>query len=119
EADWHYLPFYWTRWHINHNFAANGEGLEQLQEMADSIVIDDAKTFTVTQFDGGSLLNLGKTIEFTAARTNNAGIDIPILCSPHRKPPVPVKKKYIASFNGSLDTHPFRLQLQARYQGRD
>src|SRR4051812_15424405 len=31
EADWHYLPVYWTRWHINHHFAANGEGLAELQ----------------------------------------------------------------------------------------
>ncbi|HWD90009.1 MAG TPA: exostosin family protein [Mucilaginibacter sp.] len=116
EANWHYLPFYWTRWHINHNFAADGEGLPQLQQMADSVIIDDAKTFTITQFDGGSLLKMGKTVEFTAAKTDNTGIDIPILCSPHRRPPIPVRKKYLGAFNGSLHTHPIRLELQVRYR---
>ncbi|WP_295672691.1 hypothetical protein, partial [uncultured Mucilaginibacter sp.] len=55
-ADWHYLPVYWTRWHINHNFAEHGEGLEALQAGVDKVVIDDAKTFTITQFDGGILI---------------------------------------------------------------
>ncbi|MBS1531834.1 MAG: exostosin family protein [Bacteroidetes bacterium] len=117
DADWHYLPFYWTRWHINHNFAADGDGLAQLQQMADKVIIDDAKTFTITQFDGGSLLNLGRTVEFTAGRTTNAGIDIPILCSPHKKPFVGLKKKYLAAFNGSFQTHPIRAELQQKYAG--
>ena len=115
EAHWHYLPVYWTRWHINHNFAVDGEGLSQLQEEVDKIMIDDAKTFTITQFDGGILINGGKTIVFTAARTINAGIDIPILCSPHRKPPLPVKKKYLASFNGSFYTHTIRVEMKKKF----
>jgi len=115
-ADWHYLPVYWTRWHINHNFAANGEGLGLLQGEVDKIMIDDKKTFTITQFDGGTLINTGKTIIFTAARTINEGIDIPILCSPHRKPPLRVKKKYLASFNGSFNTHPVRIEMEKRFK---
>lgn len=120
EASWHYLPVYWTRWHINHHFAANGEGLAQLQEEVDAILTDDVKTFTISQFDGGTLIDLKKTIVFTAARTVNEGIDIPILCTPHRKPLMPVKKKYLASFNGSFITHPIRLEMQktlAKYPG--
>jgi len=117
EATWHYLPVYWTRWHINHNFAVNGEGLAQLQEEIDEIVIDDTKTFTITQFDGGTLINTGKATIFTAARTNNPGIDVPILCSAHRKPPFPVKKNYVASFNGSLITHPIRVEMEQRFNG--
>ena len=111
EADWHYLPVYWTRWHINHNFEANGEGLPQLQEEVNKIIIDDKKTFTIALFDGGTLINAGKTIEFIGARTVNPGIDVPLICSPHRTPPIPVRKKYIASFNGSLDTHSMRLEM--------
>jgi hypothetical protein len=115
-ADWHYLPVYWTRWHINHNFAVNGEGLAELQEAVDKIMIDDKKTFTITQFDGGTLIKAGKTLVFTAARTINEGIDIPILCSPHRKPPIQVKKKYLASFNGSFNTHPIRIEMEKRFE---
>jgi hypothetical protein len=117
KANWHYLPIYWTRWHINHNFAVDNEGLEQLQNEVDKILIDDRKTFTITQFDGGTLINTGKAVVFTAARTINLGIDIPILCSPHRKPPVPIRKKYRATFNGSFDTHPVRIEMQKRFAG--
>jgi hypothetical protein len=116
EAHWHYLPVYWTRWHINHNFAANGEGLAELQQAVDKLIIDDSKTFTITQFDGGTLIAIGKATVFTAARTVNEGIDIPILCSPHRKPPIPVKKKYLASFNGSFSTHPLRDDMRQRFE---
>jgi len=115
-ADWHYLPVYWTRWHINHNFAANGEGLTQLQKEIDTIIIDDSKTFSITQFDGGTLINTGKAVIFTAARTTNPGIDAPILCSPHRKPPFAVKKKFLASFNGSFNTHPIRVEIGKRFK---
>ncbi|HTK18625.1 MAG TPA: exostosin family protein [Mucilaginibacter sp.] len=119
EADWHYLPVFWTRWHINHNFAQNGEGLSQIQAEVNRVIIDDTKTFTVSQFDGGTLINTGKAVVFTAARTNNPGVDIPILCSRHKKPAFPVKKKYIASFNGSYGTHLIRTEMRNRYEGND
>lgn len=115
KADWHYLPVYWTRWHLNHNFAANGEGISELQDLVDGVLIDDSKTFTITQFDGGTLLKLGKTVEFTAARTVNQGIDIPILCSPHQKPIIPIKRKFLASFNGSFTTHPIREEIKETF----
>jgi hypothetical protein len=116
EADWHYLPVYWTRWHINHHFAANGEGLAELQARVDQVMLDTIKTFTITQFDGGTLVNTGKCVVFTAARTNNPGIDIPILCSTHRTPPFMVKKKYLGTFNGSFDTHPIRIEMKKRFE---
>jgi hypothetical protein len=24
EADWHYLPIFWTRWHLVHNYGRKG-----------------------------------------------------------------------------------------------
>ena len=89
--------------------------MARLHEEVDKIIIDDKKTFTITQFDGGTLINTGKTAVFTAARTINEGIDIPILCSPHRKPLLPVKKSILASFNGSFDTHPIRIEMEKRF----
>lgn len=115
-ANWHYLPVYWTRWHINHNFAEHDEGLAELQAGVDKVVIDDSKTFTISQFDGGILINGGKIKVFTSSRTTNEGIDIPILCSTHRKPPLPVKKRYLASFNGSFATHPIRVEMQKKFE---
>ncbi len=116
EADWHFLPVFWTRWHIHHQFGEDKESLQLLQHEVDKVLIDDSKTFTITQFDGGTLLKLGNTIEFTAARTTNKGIDIPILCSLHKKPLFPIKKKHLASFNGSMWTHPLREELNARFE---
>jgi len=116
EADWHYLPVYFTRWHINHNFAEHGEGLAQLQQEVDEIIIDEKKTFTIALFDGGTLIDVGKTVVFNGARTINSCIDVPLICSPHRKPPIPVKKKYLASFNGSFFTHPIRIEMHKRFE---
>lgn len=112
EADWHYLPVFWTRWHINHNFADNGAGIIELELLLKNVIINDEKTFTITQFDGGTLVNLGKTIEFTAAKTINKGIDIPILCELHKKPLFPIRKKFIGSFNGAFETHPLRSEMK-------
>jgi len=114
EADWHYLPVYFTRWHINHRFAANNEGLQELQQAVDKVISSDKKTFTIALFDGGPLIDVGKTVVFTGARTVNEGIDVPLLCSPHRKPLVPVKKKFLATFNGSFYTHPLRIEMEER-----
>jgi len=116
EADWHYLPVFFTRWHINHHFAANGEGLAELREQVDKIIIDDKKTFTIALFDGGTLIDVGKTVVFNGARTTNQAIDVPLICTPHRKPPIPVKKIYKASFNGSFETHPVRVEMEKRFR---
>jgi len=116
-ADWHYLPVYWTRWHINHHFAENGEGLALLQNEVDKTIADNAKTFTIAQFDGGTLINTGNAVVFNAGRTINKDIDIPLLCAKHRKPPIPVKKIHIASFNGSFTTHPIRMEMKERLEG--
>jgi hypothetical protein len=117
EANWHYLPVFWTRWHINHDFADQGSGLSELKSLLTSTLVDDQKTFTITQFDGGTLIDLGKTVTFTAARTINDGIDIPILCELHQQPLFKIRKKFLASFNGSKETHPLRAEIFERFKG--
>ncbi len=117
NADWHYLPVYFTRWHINHKFAANGCGLEELKTEVDKVIIDDKKTFTIALFDGGTLIDVGKTVIFNGARTTNQAVDVPLICSPHRKPFLPIKKKYLATFNGAFDTHPIRIEMRNRFAG--
>lgn len=109
EADWHYLPIYWTRWHINHDYAASG--LEELQQAVDQAIIDDNKTFTICQYDDGPLVKLGSSKQFLASRKTAIGIDIPLLCSPHKLPFIRPLKKYTASFIGRFFTHPIRQQM--------
>lgn len=116
EANWHYLPVYWTRWHINHNFAENSDGIAELHFLLKESIIDSEKTFTITQFDGGTLADLGQTIEFSAAKTVNKGINIPILCELHKQPIFPISKKFIGSFNGSFETHPLRKEMEEHFK---
>lgn len=109
EADWHYLPIFWTRWHLNHNYGK--EGLEELQEELKNKVIDESKTFTICQYDDGPVVNTGNIIQFLASRKGENGIDIPLLSSLHRKPIFPIKKKYLASFVGRISTNKLREKM--------
>ncbi len=42
KADFHYLPVYWTRWHLNHEFGQTGH--EELQMHLTQVIKDDKKT---------------------------------------------------------------------------
>lgn len=109
DADWHYLPIFWTRWHLNHNYG--NEGLEELQKEVDKKIINSSKTFTICQYDDGPIVNLDKTIQFLASRKSKNGIDIPLLCSTHKLPLFSKSKKYMASFIGRISTHKLRMKM--------
>lgn len=117
EADWYYLPIFWTRWHLNHSYGK--EGLDILQAVCDSLIVNDTKTFTVCQYDDGPLIQIGATILFLASRKSSTGIDIPLLCSLQKKSIFPHKKKYLASFVGRLNTHPIRRGMADRLKDRE
>ena len=109
EADWHYLPVYWTRWHLNHDYG--NLGLQELQGYVDQVILEDSKTFTICQYDDGPIIDLGKTVQFLSSRKTLNGIDIPLLCKNHARPWFTQKKRYLASFVGRIKTHPIRLQM--------
>lgn len=115
-ADWHYLPVFWTRWHVSHNYAK--EGLPELQDEVNKCILDDEKTFVICQYDDGPLVDLGKTRLFLASRDNDSAMDIPLLSSPHKLPFFRPKKKYLASFVGRLSTHPIRTEIANLFQDR-
>ena len=119
SADWHYLPVYWTRWHLNHNYAK--DGLDELQKAVDKCIINSKKTFTICQYDDGPVVNLGKTLLFLSSRQKKInGTDIPLLCSCHRKPFFGWRKKYLASFVGRLHTYPIRTKMVEKiYKRKD
>lgn len=120
EADWHYLPVFWTRWYLNHNFAIDGNGMKELQEGIDQAIERPNRIFTICQYDGGPQIKLDGLVSFLAARTEpNQGIDIPILCTPHRISPFPIHKKYKASFNGALNTWAIREEMATKLKNRD
>ena len=116
-ADWHYLPIYWTRWHLNHDYGKNG--IQELQEQANRFILNADKTFTICQYDDGPLVNLGQTVVFLSSRKGSEGIDIPLLCSPHKIPRFfKPSKKYLASFVGRLATHRIREEMNELLKDR-
>jgi len=115
-SDWHYLPAFWTRWHLNHGYGKNG--LLELQQEMDRVILDGRKTFTICQYGDGPLVSLHETIVFWASRKTVDGMDIPLLCKPHSKLLFPPHKKYLASFVGRLFTHPVRQQMADSLKGR-
>lgn len=115
KADWHYLPIFWTRWNLNHNFGKdNPAGFEAECNRA---IIDPKKTFTICQYDDGPTVNLGETLLFLASRKTAQGIDIPLLSSRRRRPLFPPKIKYLASFVGAVGTHPLRAEMKDALAG--
>lgn len=116
-ADWHYLPVFWTRWHLNHDYAKTGR--EDLQREVDRVVIDPAKTFTICQYDDGPLVELGGATEFLSSRQGGAGLDIPLLCAAHRIPRFARHKRYRAVFVGRLWTHALRNEMADALSHRD
>jgi hypothetical protein len=109
KATWHYLPVFWTRWHLRHKYGATGR--EELRTAVENAIIDDGRTFTICQYDDGPLVELGSALQFLASRRTPKGIDIPLLASEHTYPLFPPKKRYRASFVGRFDTHPLRTEM--------
>jgi hypothetical protein len=118
NADWHYLPIFWTRWHLNHDYGKRG--LEELAQSVSQAVLDDERTFTVCQYDDGPMVDLGRATLFLASRNGRDGIDIPLLRNDHSVPRIRPHKRYLASFVGRLSTHPMREAMaHAVAQRRD
>lgn len=109
KADFHYLPVFWTRWHLNHDFGQTKR--DELQRLVNRSILDDVKTVIICQYADGPLINVGKSIVFLSSRKGKSGIDIPLLCSPHKLPSKKPPKKYLASFVGSLKKHPIRAEM--------
>ncbi|MFL5844111.1 MAG: exostosin family protein [Solirubrobacteraceae bacterium] len=117
SADWHYLPVFWTRWHLHHDYGNHGR--EELAALAGAAVLDDARTFTVCQNDDGPLIDLGRATLMLASRKGTEGIDVPLLSSAHRaRPEFLVRRRWLASFVGRLATHPVRRELADALEGR-
>jgi hypothetical protein len=106
EADVHYLPIFWTRYLVN-----NADKLAPLADMATNAIVDASKTFTICQHQLGAQLELGEAVIYFGSRNQQDGFDVPLLTSPHRRPLLPRKPKYLASFMGRFSTHPMRGRL--------
>lgn len=113
QADYCYLPVFWTNYFLNHKFAKSG--MRELEEECARVVTAPEKTFTLCQYDDGPIVDLGETRLFLASRRTKNDRDIPLLCSPHKY--IDVNKKFIASFVGRAGTHPIRRDLKKILRG--
>lgn len=117
DADWHYLPILWTHWMVNHKFGTID--LNKLQAEISRVILDYSKTYTIHEYAEQPKIDIGGMIVFLGSRTSNKGIDVPLLCALHPIQEIPSEKKYLASFVGSMTTHPIRDEVFEKLKYRD
>lgn len=120
EADWDYLPIYWNRYYINHEWGEGG--LDELQDEILRLVSRNRNTFTVCEYDIHHMqpqLDLCGMLVFIGSRRGERGIDVPLLCTPHDYPLQPSSRSWLASFCGNAGTYSARLEMVEHFDGRE
>ncbi len=111
DATHHYLPVYWTRYWVQNNYGKTG--MRELMSSLEVMNVNEAKLFTVCQYDDGPLvdLNFGRGL-YLASRKSEKGNDIPLLASPFPKMYFTQgRKTKVLSFDGRISTHPVRQRM--------
>lgn len=110
NADWHYLPINWTFWLLNNDYGRANR--EEMQAYIDKVVLDDEKTFTVTEAGlTPANFNVGKMKIFSANQLTKGETPIPLLSLPHQLPKKFPDKKYLSNFVGSIKPWPMRREM--------
>ena len=121
QSDREYIDVFWTNNFCNSMFA--GQQYYNIQEELDSILNQNGKYFTVSQFDDGPFEKFPQNTLIFSAGGNREGdniIPIPPICSPIPKELILQKEKTIfASFVGSSDTHPIRMNMCNHLSGKE
>ena len=121
QTDRQYIDVFWTNNFCNSMFA--GQQYENVQEQLDNTLLSGGKYFTVSQFDDGPFEKFpNDTLVFSAGgnREGDDIIPIPLICSSIPKKLIPNKEKTIfASFVGSRNTHPIRMDMCNHLSGKD
>lgn len=117
EADWHYLPINWTFWLLSNDYGRANR--EEMQAYINKAVIDDSKTFTITEAGlTPANFEVGEMRVFSANQSTKGEIPIPLLSLPHKFPrPLP-EKKYLANFVGSIKHWPMRREMNELLKDR-
>jgi len=121
QTDRQYIDVFWTNNFCNSMFA--GQQYENVQEQLDSVLSSNGKYFTVSQFDDGPFEKFPEDTLIFSAGGNREGdniIPIPLICGSIPKELIPNKEKTIlASFVGSRDTHPIRMDMCNHLSGKE
>ena len=121
QTDRQYIDVFWTNNFCNSMFA--GQQYENVQEQLDSVLSSNEKYFTVSQFDDGPFEKFPEDTLIFSAGGNREGdniIPIPLICGSIPKELIPNKEKTIlASFVGSRNTHPIRMDMCNHLSGKE
>jgi hypothetical protein len=116
-----YIDIFWTNIFCNAMFA--GKQYENIQEHLDNILSPKGQYFTVSQFDDGPFEKFPDDTLIFSAGGNREGdniIPIPLICSSIPKELISNKEKTIfASFVGSRNTHPIRMDMCKHLSGKE
>jgi len=110
EADFIFLPVYWTRYHINNDFGS--KGLAPLADYLSNFSVFGSRLLLICQYDDGPLVDVADSTLYLASRKSDRGRDAPLLASSFPIPRVIGRRSRRATFAGNLKTHPIREQLQ-------
>jgi hypothetical protein len=111
KADYVYIPFFWTRYHLKNNYGSSG--LQELQAAVNAITALGMPTFTVCQYDDGPLVHLENCRIFLGSRKTQENMDAPLLASRLPSSIVFNDSRFLFNFIGRVDTHPIREELVA------
>lgn len=121
QTDRKYIDVFWTNVFCNSMFA--GQQYQNIQEELDNCLDQNEKYFTVSQFDDGPFENFSDDTLIFSAGGNREGeniVPIPLICSPIPQELITQKEKTIfASFVGSKNTHPIRMDMCNHLSGKD
>ena len=121
EADFHYLPIFWSHWQLANNYGKDNR--DEMQSLLNSTILDDKKTFTVSEADNEPGFEIGETKVFSGNQTvgynGHIWTAIPIVTLPHRVPTVLPAKKYLSNFVGTLGPWPIRQDMYNRLKDRE
>ena len=116
-----YLPIQWTNYLVKNKY---GKDIEMLKSFINRLDFKNNKFFTITQYDGGPLVNLNNTIVFSCSgmfntpKNNNLSyINIPLLTE-KQTPNFMSRKKIKVGYLGR-NTHKIREELLKIYQHLD
>tara|TARA_X000000950_G_scaffold289542_1_gene415260 strand:+ start:12118 stop:12999 length:882 start_codon:yes stop_codon:yes gene_type:complete len=116
-----YLPIQWTNYLVKNKY---GKEIETLKSFINEIDFKNNKFFTITQYDGGPLVDLDNMIVFscsgmfnTPKNSNLSYINIPLLTQ-KQTPTFMSKKKIKVGYIGR-NTHQIREDLLKVYQHHD
>lgn len=121
KTDRKYIDVFWTNNFCNSMFA--GKQYQNIQEELDRVLESNGKYFTVSQFDDGPFEKFPEDTIIFSAGGNREGeniVPIPLICSSIPEEWIPNKEKTIfASFVGSRNTHPIRIDMCKHLSSRD